>query len=266
MGHGMRARAVRERTRELGLSYAVLHAVHARARRATNRLEDALFALEGRRGVLGPAHRAFTRHEATGDPRVWAEWDWSRGGEEWTDSPEWKESLIEHVLRATMPSGGTLLEIGPGAGRWSGALRERADRLVLVEATEEVLALSRRRFGEDDPGVSYVLTGGSDLPSVEDDSVDGVWSFDVFVHLAPLDVAEYLTETARVLRPGGVACVHHSGGRNRRGWRAPMSARLFAALAGERGLEVERQFDSWGAGRHDVRPFGDVISVLRAPA
>lgn len=259
-----RGRALRERGRELGLGYALVNALHERARRLTLRLEDALYATEARRGVLGPAHRAFTRHGATGDPQVWAKWDWSQGGEEWTDSPEWKASLVEKVLRATMPDRGTLLEIGPGAGRWSDALRECADRLVLVEATEEVLDLSRRRFG-DGPGVDYVLTGGSDLPGVETGSVDAVWSFDVFVHLAPLDVAGYLSEIARVLRPGGPACVHHSGGRNRRGWRAPMSARLFAALAAERGLLVERQFDSWEEGRFHVKPFGDVITVLRAP-
>ena len=103
------------------------------------------------------------------------------------------------------------------------------------------------------------------MPGVPDASVDVVWSFDVFVHFAPLDTAGYMAEVARVLRPGGVATIHHSGGRNRSGWRAPMTARLFANLAVERGLEVERQFDSWEGGRFDVRPFGDVITRLRAP-
>ena len=72
-------------------------------------------------------------------------------------------------------------------------------------------------------------------------------------------------EIARVLRPGGVATVHHAGRRERRARRGPMSALLFANLARERGLEVERLFDSWGRGRHDVKNFGDVITVLRRP-
>jgi ubiquinone/menaquinone biosynthesis C-methylase UbiE len=249
----------------MGARYAALHAIHARARRVTARLEDALFAIEGRRGVLGPAHRGFARHEATGDSGVWAKWDWSRGGEEWTESPEWKESLVEHVLRGNIPPGGTILEIGPGANRWTDALHELAEHLVLVESTDEVLDLSRSRFGEAGE-VTYVRTTGADLPGVADDSVDSVWSFDVFVHLAPLDVASYLGEINRVLRPGGVAVVHHSGRRERRGWRAPMSARLFATLAREHGLEVERQFDTWEDGRFDVRIFGDVITAMRAPA
>ncbi len=71
--------------------------------------------------------------------------------------------------------------------------------------------------------------------------MDAIWSFDVFVHVAPLDQAGYLDEIARVLRPGGVAAIHHADGRNRgalpsrAGWRAPMSADLFAALAPSAG-------------------------------
>ncbi len=92
-----------------------------------------------------------------------------------------------------------------------------------------------------------------------------VWSFDAFVHIAPIHVAGYLGEIARVLKPGGVAIVHHAGrsARPRKpSWRSPMTAALFANLAHECGLVVERQFDSWDGGRFDVRSAGDVISVL----
>lgn len=105
---------------------------------------------------------------------------------------------------------------------------------------------------------------------VEDGSIDAVWSFDVFVHVAPLDQAAYLTEIARVLAPGGLAVIHHADGRNRgrlssrAGWRSPMSRRLFAALATERGLRVEPQFDSWGPdGCYDLSAYCDAITVCR---
>ncbi len=112
------------------------------------------------------------------------------------------------------------------------------------------MELCRQRFGTGDK-VEYVLSSGSDIPGVADASVDAVWSFDVFVHVAPGDQAAYLSEVARVLAAGGVAVIHHSDGRNRglqpsrHGWRAPMSRGLFAALGAERGLRVESQFDSW---------------------
>jgi ubiquinone/menaquinone biosynthesis C-methylase UbiE len=88
--------------------------------------------------------------------------------------------------------------------------------------------------------------------------------------VAPRDQAAYLEEIARVLIPGGVAVVHHSEGRNRgqlpsrHGWRSPMSRDLFAALAVERGLRVERQLDSWGSnGRYDLSSYADAITVCR---
>jgi SAM-dependent methyltransferase len=99
-----------------------------------------------------------------------------------------------------------------------------------------------------------------------------VWSFDVFVHIAPLDQARYLMEVSRVLAPGGVAVIHHADGRNRgllpsrQGWRSPMSRRLFATLAAERKLTVDRQLDAWGPDkRYDLSAFHDAITVLRKP-
>jgi ubiquinone/menaquinone biosynthesis C-methylase UbiE len=162
-----------------------------------------------------------------------------------------------------------VLEIGPGGGRWSEVLAARASRLVLADVSERPLELCRERF-EGDRHIEYVLCTGSDLPGVEDGSIGAVWSFDVFVHVAPVDQAAYLGEIARVLAPGGTAVVHHADGRNRgrlpsrSGWRSPMSRRLFAALAVEHGLRVERQFDSWGPdGRYDLSAFGDAITVCK---
>ena len=71
-----------------------------------------------------------------------------------------------------------------------------------------------------------------------------------------------------MLRPGGTAVIHDSGARRADGWRSPMSATLFASLAADRGLEIQRQFSTWGDGRVSVPVEGrghDVISVLRLP-
>jgi SAM-dependent methyltransferase len=227
---------------------------------------------EQRRAVLGLAHKSWRGNSTGENKRRWSSYDWSERGEEWNPCPDWKQALIDHVLRRWIPRGAVTLEIGPGAGRWSEALLERVSQLVLMDVSERSLDLCRARFGND-RRVSYVLSAGSDLPGISDASIDAVWSFDAFVHIAPQDQAAYLGEIARVLAPGGVAILHHADGRNRGvlpsrlGWRSPMSRGLFGALASERGLTVEQQLDSWGVdGRYDLSGYADAISVCRRGA
>jgi SAM-dependent methyltransferase len=246
-----------------------VRSVERAARELRWAVEDRRLTAEQQRGVLGPAHRRWGDHSATKNRSRWNGWDWSARGEEWNASEEWKLALIDDVLKRWIPAGVAVIEIGPGGGRWTQALAPRASRLILVDVSERPLELCRERFADAD-NITYVLSPGSALPGIADGTIDAVWSFDVFVHIAPLDQARYLAEIARVLVPGGVAVIHHADGRNRgmlpsrQGWRSPMSRRLFAGLAAERKLTLERQLDTWGPdGRHDLGAFGDAITVLR---
>ena len=245
-------RSLRRRLRRLGWEFV------------DRRLES-----EQRRGVLGPAHRRWRSNSAADNRDRWTHWDWTGGGEEWNASAEWKQVLIDYVLIVWIPEDQVVLEIGPGAGRWSAVLQPRARRLILVDVTERALALCRERFAAA-ANVEYALSSGNDLPGIPDSSIDAIWSFDVFVHVAPVDQAAYLAEVARVLTAGGVAVIHHADGRNvgnlpsRQGWRSPMSRNLFATLAAECGLTVETQIDSWGPdGLYDLSAYHDVITVCR---
>lgn len=270
-----RTRTYRWRYEQFGLRYAALAPMRSLLDRTAGRLgeistsiEAQLLKIEGAQGVLGPAHRAYSGHSPSENRAIWSAWDWSRGGEEWNASSEpeqWKATLIEEVLLPHLGDARAILEIGPGGGRWSTVLQQHAERLVLVDVTQRALELCRERLG-DAANVEYVLSEGAAFPVVEQDSIDWVWSFDVFVHIAPLDVASYVGEIARVLRPGGTGVIHHSGALQRfPGWRSPMTGVLFAKLAREHGLEVTRQFDSWSDGRFGVRTNNDVITVLRCP-
>jgi len=254
-----RTRTCRSRYAQFGPRYAALAPLRSLAITAARRLgktsediEAELLRIEGSAGVLGPAHRAYTGHSPSENRAIWSAWDWSQRGDEWndTDEPErWKATLIDEVLLANLADARAILEIGPGAGRWSAVLQAHAERLVLVDVTQRALDLSRERLA-DAGNVEYVLSEGGAFPGVADGCIDWVWSFDVFVHIAPLDVASYVTEIARVLRPGGTALIHHSGALQRSpGWRSPMTAVLFARLAADRprhGQVVARQADPYG--------------------
>jgi SAM-dependent methyltransferase len=261
---------VRTLARQFGPTYAAAEAGLRVSRRLTRRLEDALLEIEGSRGVLGPAHDQWRDNSTSENRRRWNEWDWSGQGEDWTESEPWKDGLVEEVMLPLIPPGGTVLEIGPGAGRWSIILAPRAERLIVVDVAQKPLEVVAERLAGA-PNLECVLSDGASLAGVDDDSVDSVWSFDVFVHIRPRDQAAYLAEIARVLRPGGVAAIHHADGRNRgrapsrEGWRAPMTATLFASLARDAGLEVEREIRDWSGGGYGLDAFHDVITVLRRP-
>jgi SAM-dependent methyltransferase len=261
---------MRGRAKAFGPRYAVTHAALRAAVRMGQRAEDTLLQIEGDRGVLGPAHREWRDNSAEANRGRWNEWDWSAYGEEWTESEEWKHGLVEDVMLRIVPAGGTVVEIGPGAGRWSVFLASHCARVIAVDLAQAPLdSVAERLAGAGN--LECLFSDGSSLRGIGDGAADAVWSFDVFVHIAPTDQAAYLAEIVRVLRRGGVAAIHHADGRNRgiipsrRGWRAPMTATLFAALALERGLEVEEQIRYWSGGRHGLDAYHDVITVLRRP-
>jgi len=234
-------------------------------------------------------------------------WDqvhaWEEDGDEWKGQAvvcgvpyeDWKQSLVERLIVPYLPQGAAAMEIAPGHGRWTGYLGERAGRLVLVDLSPSCLEHCRRRYG-DRFALETHVTDGSSLPAGLDGQLDLVWSFDSFVHIHPRDIAKYLREFHRVLKPGGMAVIHHAnrfhytlwlagirkwgpqwtylyrvlsiGAQERLdGWRSPISGKVFSRLAREAGLEVVEQFQRWGeGGRYGVPRHNDLVTVMRKPA
>lgn len=237
--------------------------------RLVRRLQRYLIDLEKRRFIVGAGTISSMHHTTQENRDIWDGWDWSRYGEEWTedvrrfrgvDPEQWRARLIEEAMLKYAPQGGTILEIGPGAGRWTGRLRELAGRLILADISQTCLELCRARLG-DDPGVEYLLTDGRSLPAVPDDSVDFVWSYDVFIHINPTDTDRNLAELARVMKAGGYASIHHAGTYAsaevaRQKFRSHLDAGFFDHLVQKNGLVVVRQDDSL------AHMPGDVVSVI----
>lgn len=198
---------------------------------------------------------------------IWENWNWAAGGEEWTPSPEWKESLIKNVLRKYIRPGGHILEIGPGAGRWTGILVEMADTFTAVDIAESCIRICRQQYG-DKAGTTFLVGNGQDLAGVADASIDSLWSFDVFVHINVGETARYVSEFKRVMRAGSVGVVHHGrdGGLSG-GWRSNLTSAAFRRLLQDAGFRVLREFQTWqDAGQgYPVGLYHDEVTVFCVP-
>src|SRR5688500_1699608 len=122
--------------------------------------------------------------EVEHNAEVWeAGWDWSQQGDEWSEwwggTPAlWHGALLPR-LHPFLPAG-TVLEIAPGYGRWSQYLKDRCDRLILVDLAEKCIDGCRRRFADAD-NIEFHVNDGKSLDMVEDGSIDLAFSFDSLV-------------------------------------------------------------------------------------
>ena len=223
------------------------------------------------------------------------EWEWyarnhQRSGASQHLGEEWnvpaviglsseKSDVVSYIEKAVIEpcigSVGTLLEIGAGGGRFTEALARHAQRVIAADTAPTMVQLLKGRFAQRSSVVPLLLSGCS-LDGIQDDSVDAVFSYDVFVHLSPWTTYAYLEELRRVLKPGGVAVLHHANTFSELGWKRflrdlarvkalqppqaqfmPMTLELMASFAARAGLQVSASMTA-------VIP-RDCVSVLTRP-
>ena len=220
------------------------------------------------------------------------DYDWEGAGDEWsgpwggTESMWW--GVLMPRLHRVLPAQ-SVLELGPGFGRWTQYLKDHAERLIVVDMAERCIEACRERFGSS-ANIAYHVNDGRSLEMVPDDSVDLVFSFDSLVHAEADILRDYLAQIAGKLTPDGIGFIHHSNmgvyarqaelarrvpellrGRlvmwgllvNVYGWRAEtVTAELFESLCREAGLAcVGQERVNWAFGRH----LTDCISMFTRP-
>jgi len=257
IGWGRKLKLAALAVKENGILWFVLLITYYAASKVAHESFAAMDRMRRKRGIPG-------LNSATLNKEIWEGWDWSAQGDEWTHSAQWKQSLIDCVLEKEIPANSVILEIGPGGGRWTGALLARASRYVGVDISATCIEHCRKKFGGD-PRASFVVGSGRDLAGVADASIDAIWSFDAFVHINRAEVEGYTQEFVRVLKPGGVAVVHHGAvGGEQGGWRSNLTGDALRQMVSDRHLDLERAFDRWNDGQADhTLKFGDQISVIR---
>jgi ubiquinone/menaquinone biosynthesis C-methylase UbiE len=160
-----------------------------------------------------------------------------------------------------------VLDLAAGHGRNSAKLSTVAERIIVLDITQENIDFCRELFRGDDR-FTFIKNDGLSLGGVVDNSVSLVYSFDSVVHFDSDVPRHYLKEIRRVLRPGGSGFIHHS---NYTGdpagsfmtsphWRNFMSKELFAHYCIKCDLEVVAQYViDWGD------PALDCLSLFRKP-
>ncbi|GAA3759434.1 SAM-dependent methyltransferase [Spinactinospora alkalitolerans] len=170
------------------------------------------------------------------------------------------------------PGRGRALDFGCGAGRLSNALAAHFDAVVGVDISAPMLA-EARRLDRSGGRIEFRLNDAPDLGTLDSDSFDLVYTDLVLQHLPPELARGYLSEFARVVRPGG-AMVIGVPARERRTFKglvfryaplalirfgqrallrypAPMRMHTLAperlrALMAERGARVVHSEEYWG--------------------
>lgn len=242
--------------RENGLWWCILLFTYYASSSLAHRAFSAMDGLRRKRNIPGMNSAALNKE-------IWESWDWSSGGDEWSESEQWKQSVIRRVLQGQIQNGSSILEIGPGAGRWTEPLLGLAREYIGIDISSSCIAHCRARFAGDSRAKFHVGSG-SDLAAVADRSIDAIWSFDVFVHINSAEVDGYIRDFARVLRPGGVAIVHHGAvGGAGGGWRSNLTFASFEEIVRRHHLHVKSSFAQWADEDvvYQVKT-GDLITVI----
>jgi ubiquinone/menaquinone biosynthesis C-methylase UbiE len=163
----------------------------------------------------------------------------------------------------------SVLELACGHGRHAEQMSARAGKLILMDVLPENIDACKRRLAAR-KNVEYAVNNGFDFRPVPDAECSAVFCYDAMVHFSPDLIESYLSDTVRVLRPGGMALYHHSNyaapddrhyGENPHA-RNRMTKAQFATYAERAGLTVVEQIVmDWG----NV-PDLDCLSLLQRPA
>ncbi|MDH3346598.1 MAG: class I SAM-dependent methyltransferase [Desulfobulbaceae bacterium] len=130
-------------------------------------------------------------------------------GLEWGD-PETNPPLQyvrDHFLLPYISADKTVVEIGPGGGRWTRYMLS-AKRIYAVDYHPEIL--NELKANITTTNIVPVTNSGDDFPSIPEGSIDFLFSFGTFVHL-DLDIIDrYLKNIKPLLKAEGEVVIQYA--------------------------------------------------------
>lgn len=144
--------------------------------------------------------------------RQWDEqYRWDLKGEEWSSSwgsseAQWFGTLYPRLHRHLPAT--RILEVAPGFGRWTRYLLQYCEEYTGIDLSIECVNACKETFRRWE-GARFFKNDGLSLADALG-QYDFVFSFDSLVHADTEVFVNYIPEILRLLKPDGVAFIHHS--------------------------------------------------------
>jgi len=123
--------------------------------------------------------------------RIAADWDADHASDTW-----WIEAT--DTFLSLVPPGGTILDVGCGAGKKSLYMHKRGFSVHGIDLSEKMIELARKKV----PSARFAVANIAEPLPVKD-VVDGVLAQAVLLHIAKRDVQRVIGNIVAPLKPGG---------------------------------------------------------------
>lgn len=138
-------------------------------------------------------------------------------GDEWA-TREFDQWIFQEFFKPYIINESKVMEIGCGGGKFSVMIAPFCKKLICADISQEMLNRTSQRLSNF-TNVEYLKLDGKDFKGVKSESLDFVFSYDVFVHLDVEDIFCYLRDIKRMLKKGGRAAIHFANILTEEGWR-----------------------------------------------
>ena len=108
---------------------------------------------------------------------------------------------FQKIFSLLSKSNNTILEIGSYDGFFIEYYQD-FNKIILSDITEY------SNLYPNDPKFDFALLNGKDLSNIKKNSVDVVFSIDVFVRLDKMTIKTYIVDLIRIVKPGGYMILH----------------------------------------------------------